>query len=105
MVKKHRLNGNNKKPDVLGLPKEEINFPLSYQLKAIFIDPDAEASHKNKLVATFDALQIKNKLKDQKLSKKGNYISFTYEVHLDNHKQMTTLYEALKKIEGLKFAL
>jgi putative lipoic acid-binding regulatory protein len=105
MVKKHRLNGNNKKPDVSGLPKEEINFPVSYELKAIFIEPSAQEMHKANLAKTFDALQVEYKLEDQKLSKKGNYISFTYAVHLDNHEQMTKLYEALKKIDGLKFAL
>jgi len=105
MVKKHRFNGNSEKPDVLGLSKEEINFPLSYQLKAIFVHPEQEELHKTRLVETFDSLKIQHQLKDNKLSKKGNYISFTYEVHLENKEQMNRLYDALKKIEGLKFAL
>jgi len=43
--------------------------------------------------------QSKNK------SSKGSYVSFTYEVTLNNRQTMNRLYELLKKIENLKFAL
>lgn len=57
------------------------------------------------LAKVFESLKIAHKLQDDKLSKKGNYVSFTYLVHLDNRAQMETMYEEMKSIEGLKFAL
>ncbi|MBN2614143.1 MAG: DUF493 domain-containing protein [Bacteroidales bacterium] len=105
-MKKHKLNGNQKKDQAsAAMNQEELKFPISYHLKAIFILPEKKEFYMDELAKAFDSLLIEHKLQNEKFSKKGNYVSFTYLVHLDNRVQMEKMYEALKMIEGLKFAL
>jgi putative lipoic acid-binding regulatory protein len=40
-----------------------------------------------------------------KLSSNDKYISFTVNVNIHSHDQMTSLYEGLKAIDGIKLAL
>ncbi len=100
------LNGKGSKKNILGIPKdEEIKFPVSYHLKVVMEDPDDEAKHLETLMEIFQKLDIKFNFHDKKLSSKGNYVSYTYYITLENKSQMDKLYSELKTIKGLKFAM
>ncbi len=69
------------------------------------IGTEDEDGNTKKLVKVFTNLQIEHKYLDKKVSSKGSYISYTYEVSIDSREQMNTLYAELKKIKELKFAV
>jgi len=66
---------------------------------------EKEESHKDDLVELFDLLKIRHNYQSKKVSSKGAYISFTYEITLVSRQQMDELYTGLKKIKAIKFAL
>lgn len=102
----NRLNGNNGWKPFPGLSqKEDLKFPITFHLKAVLEISTGEEKHKQNLEAVFKSLEIDYLFKNNKSSNKGNYISFTYRVKLISKAQMEQLYEVLKGVEGLKFAL
>ncbi|NOX85710.1 MAG: DUF493 domain-containing protein [Chlorobi bacterium] len=103
---KHKSgNGNGKFKTVSDFEGEEIIFPVTYHLKTVMKGIEKEESHKNDLVQLFDLLEIRYAYQSKKISSKGAYISFTYEVTLVSKQQMDDLYAGLGKIKAIKFAL
>ncbi|MBN2639033.1 MAG: DUF493 family protein [Bacteroidales bacterium] len=107
MKKNHQINGNghNKESFAKVQKEEQIKFPVSYHLKAIFLLPEKKEFYLDEMNKLFVSLEIEHKLMDEKLSAKANYISFTFLVHLDNKDRMDKMYAMMNEIEGLKFAL
>lgn len=108
MKKSHHLNGNGhskKSPINIENTEQQIQFPVSYPMKAIFLLPEKKGFYLDEMNRLFVSLTIENKLMNEKVSKKGNYISFTFLVHLNSKEQMHRMYGAMKEIDGLKFAL
>jgi putative lipoic acid-binding regulatory protein len=96
-------NGNSTNADSFN--DQKIEFPVTFELKAVMVADGDPAGNKKKLVKVFTKLQIKSRFVADKVSSKGTYISYTYTVTLDTKEQMEKLYEDLKGVEGLKFAL
>lgn len=102
----HKINGNNGHTPASGpLGNKNLKFPVSYHLKAVLEASLGEEADKQKLESVFETLQIAYTFHDHRPSSKGNYISYTYQVTIHNRPQMLELYEKLKSVEGLKFAL
>ncbi len=99
----NRVNGKGK--SINDLEGKEIEFPVTYKLKAVMIVADDEDGNTKKLVNVFTNLHIEHKYLNKKISSKGSYISYTYEVSIDSREQMNLLYAELKKIKELKFAV
>ncbi len=104
-MEKTKSNGNGKLKSMSDMEGKAIEFPVTFELKAVMQGTDSDTENKGKLVAVFDKLKIKNRYLDKKISSKGTYTSFTFEVSLNSKEQMDTLYVVLKDVEGLKFAL
>ena len=102
MVKKH-LNGNGKSTDPF--KDKKIAFPVTFQLKAVMVENGKNADNKEKLEAVFVNQQVTNQFVSDKKSSKGAYISYTYSITLTSKEQMERMYNDLKRVEGLKFAL
>lgn len=83
----------------------EIEFPVTFHLKAVMKGTNNDDENKQKLVGVFVKHGIEYQYSDKKVSSKGSYVSFTYQVTLTNHEQMKLLYDDLKKIKELKFAV
>lgn len=98
-----KTNGRAKTAE--DLKGQEIEFPVSYQLKAVMLATENDDDNKEKLAKVFTDLDITNKYLDKKVSSKGAYVSFTYEITLESKAQMDKLYEQLKTIKELKFAV
>ena len=100
-----KSNGNGKLKSMADIEGKTIEFPVTFELKAVMMGTDMDTENKGKLVAVFDKLKIKHNYRDKKVSSKGTYTSFTFEVSLNSKEIMDKLYEDLKNVEGLKFAL
>jgi putative lipoic acid-binding regulatory protein len=98
-------NGESSKNEAINFDGKEIEFPVSYQLKAVMVGTENDDDNKEKLVTLFKKLEIPYQYHDKKISSKGSYTSFTYIVTIDNREQMDKLYAELKKIKELKFAV
>ena len=102
MVKKN-FNGNGKNADPF--KDKKIEFPVAFELKAVMIKEGNSVGNKKKLEAVFLKQKVDYRFISEKISSKASYISYTYNVTLINKGQMEKMYDNLKKVEGLKFAL
>jgi putative lipoic acid-binding regulatory protein len=84
---------------------KEIEFPVTYELKAVMVNEDDMGESMKKLEAVFAKQKVVYKFVSEKISSKATYISYTYRVTLTTKLQMEEMYEGLKEIKGLKFAL
>lgn len=87
------------------LPKEEIIFPVSFELKAVFDATFADSENKQQLEILFTRLKVKNSFIGKKLSSKGTYISYSYKVTIVSKALLEQLYTELKQIPGIKTAI
>lgn len=99
----NKTNGNLKNPADLG--DKKIEFPVTINLKAVMEGTGLDEENKTKIVNVFSELGIKNSFQDKKVSSKGTYTSYTFEVVLNSKEEMENLYARLKNVDGLKFAL
>lgn len=84
---------------------EELQFPVTYDLKAVMTASPGDMENRKHLTNVFDELKIDYTYLNRSQSSKGSYTSFTYSVTLKDRETMSHLYELLKEIENLKFAL
>lgn len=84
---------------------EELAFPVTYQLKAVMTTALNDTDNKQQLINIFNKLDIKYLYQRKNKSSKGAYVSFTYEVTLNDRQTMNRFYALLKEIKNLKFAL
>jgi hypothetical protein len=102
---KHKSNGHHKPLSEKKTDSQKIVFPVTYELKAVMTNTTDDESNLAKLGAKLTEHQVDFKFQTKKKSSKGNYTSFTLRVTLLSKEQMDNLYEDLKKVEGLKFAV
>ncbi len=84
---------------------QELLFPVTYRLKAVMTAALSDTENKQQLINVFNRLGISYLFQSKNKSSKGTYVSFTYEVTLNDRQTMNRLYILLKEIENLKFAL
>lgn len=103
---KNGSKGNNSKKNIQGIPgNKKLKFPVSYPLKAVLENALGEEQDKKNLETVFVLQNVPYSFMEQRPSTKGNYISYTYKVTLQNERQLQALYDELKGVTGLKFAL
>ncbi len=83
----------------------KIDFPVTFQLKAVMDSTSSDDGNKEKINQVLNNLKISNSYVASKASSKGTYTSYHYQVTLVSKLQMETLYEKLKSVPGLKFAI
>ena len=99
-----KKNGNGKPhPDFK--KEQQIEFPVTFDLKAVMLGTTEDEVNKSRLEEVLSKGKILFRFLHQKLSKKGNYVSYTYSVTLQSKQEMDRLYSELKGVKGLKFAL
>ncbi|RLD85087.1 MAG: hypothetical protein DRJ09_13315 [Bacteroidetes bacterium] len=84
---------------------QNLKFPVTFNLKAVMTGTRFDDDNKQDIVSVFMKLDIAYTYLDKKISKNGTYTSFTYKVTLGSKNQMYKMYEELRTIENLKFAL
>ncbi len=96
-------NGGARSCNLFG--KESVNYPVNFDLKAI-IDAGIEMDiSKKSMEALFDKFKVPFHDWRTKSSSGGKYISYTVSVEIDSKKTLDDLYNDLKKLPGMKFAL
>lgn len=111
MAKKYNGNGKSSNKKLTGesnpidLKNQKIEYPVTYNLKAVMDGSIFDDDNKENLVKVFKELDIAYSYKDKKLSAKGTFVSFTYSVTIVSKDQMYKMYDQLRAIDGLKFAL
>lgn len=85
--------------------QEKLEFPVTFELKVVY-----ETIHnKNELMGNTEALldqcSVIFSYQSSNSSAKGNYISLTYKVTIVSQEQLNQMYEGLKELPGIKFAL
>lgn len=84
---------------------KKLKFPVKYHLKAVLEASQGEETDKQNLETVFKSQGVSYSFEGHRPSSRGNYISYTYQVTLQSKAQLEKLYEELKKVKGLKFAL
>ena len=84
---------------------EKINFPVTYNFKAMMDATIEDDINKQNIIDAFNKFGIEYLYHDKRLSSKGTYVSFTYKITILNRKLMYDFYNYLKEVRGLKFAL
>ncbi len=102
--KKSSDNGNNVSADN-AIQNAEIEFPVTFELKAVIDASDSDDDNKKKLTGVFNKMEVTNSYIGNKKSSKGTYVSYNYKVTFQNKEQMEKLYTELKSVPGLKFAI
>lgn len=83
----------------------KIEFPVTFELKTVLDASSSDKDNKKELSIVFDKLKITYSYIGNKKSSKGTYVSYHYNVTLQNKPQLDKLYSELKNVPGLKFAL
>ena len=104
MMKLHS-NGNGNLKKIEEIKQEPIIYPVTYDLKAVMDGTEETEVSKEKITKVLDNHKLKYHYKSKKHSSKGAYVSFTFHVTIESQKQMQNVYNDLKNIEGLKFAV
>ena len=84
---------------------KEIEFPVTYELKAVMVMEEGADENRKRLEAVFTKQKVEHHFISDKMSSKATYIIYTYSVTLSSKVQMEEMYADLKNVEGLKFAL
>jgi putative lipoic acid-binding regulatory protein len=96
-------NGGNDHGNVFG--DEEIKFPVNYDLKVILDNKGNTELHQDAIEVILNKNKVNFSNWRTRLSSNDKYISFTVNINIYSHDQMTKLYDGLKTIKGIKLAL
>ena len=84
---------------------ERISFPVSFELKVIMDATIPDKVNTDNIESVLKELDIPFKWLRNRLSSKGRYMSFTYKVTIGEYTVLEGLYQRLKTLPGIKFAV
>ncbi len=93
------MKGNGKET------KGKLEFPVNFNLKVVMELNDKPELMQDDIENLLDSLHIEHVFDSLKTSNKGNFLSYTFQVTLLGQLQMSNMYDALKNLPGIKFAL
>ncbi len=100
-----KFNGNGKELFEDLFRNEQLKFPVNFHLKVILDATIPDHVNRKEVEKVLDDLQIRHNSWKDKLSQQGRYISFTVNVDIVSSEQLHEMYDRLKDIPGVKFAL
>lgn len=87
------------------MTNETLEFPQSFSIKLIVENILTDKENKDNINSVLLSENIEGSNWKYKLSKEGKYLSYSVEVTLLDKEQMDRLYEKIKQIPHLKYAL
>lgn len=93
------MKGNGKET------KGKLEFPVNFNLKVVMELNDKPELIQDDIEKLLDSLHVEHVFESLKTSNKGNFLSYTFQVNLLGQLQMSNMYDALKNLPGIKFAL
>jgi putative lipoic acid-binding regulatory protein len=85
--------------------KQEIIFPQNFDIKVIVAASVPMEESKANISQVFSTCKSVHSFVSTRASTKGSYITYTYNIDLDSQEQMNAVYDGLKQVPGIKFAL
>lgn len=85
--------------------KQQIIFPQNFDIKVIVAATIPIEESKANISRVFSECQTVHSFVNTRASAKGSYITYTYNIDLDSQEQMNAVYNALKQVPEIKFAL
>lgn len=85
--------------------QETIEFPVQYTLKAVFQVTGPGDRHESGLIAVLTELSVPFGNISRRNSGAGRYISYSVPVTVKDRDVYERLYQRIKGLEGVKFAL
>jgi len=85
--------------------KEKLIFPQNFDIKVIVAASVPVDESRASISQVFSKCKVVHSFVSVRSSTKGNYITYTYNIDLDSQEQMDLVYDALKQVPGIKFAL
>ena len=85
--------------------KQEIIFPQNFDIKVILLASVPIEESKANISRVFSKCKSVHSFVSTRASTKGSYITYTYNIDLDSQEQMNAVYEGLRQVPGIKFAL
>ena len=85
--------------------KEKLLFPQNFDIKVIVAATVPIDESKANIGRVFSDCKAVHSFVSARASAKGNYITYTYNIDLDSQEQMNAVYDRLKTIPEIKFAL
>lgn len=92
-------------PIAMNEQEEKILFPQNFDIKVIVAAVIPIEESKANISRVFSDCRTVHSFVSVRASSKGNYITYTYNIDLDSQEQMNAVYEALKQVPEIKFAL
>ena len=84
---------------------ERISFPVDFDLKVIMDATIPEDTNAANIADLLQRLEIRNTFRKKMLSEKGRYMSFTFHVTIETYEMLKALYNELRTLPGIKFAV
>lgn len=84
---------------------DAVKYPVRFELKVIFNAESEEKIHRRNLELVLEDSNVKYLFKKSVTSAKGSFVSITSEVVLENQHQLHRMYEQLKLLPGIRFAI
>ena len=85
--------------------QEKLLFPQNFDIKVIVAACIPIEESKANISRIFSECQTVHSFANARASAKGNYITYTYNIDLDSQAQMNAVYDSLKNVPEIKFAL
>ncbi len=85
--------------------EKKVIFPQNFDIKVIVEASVPIDESKANISQVFSKCKTVHSFVSVRSSAKGNYITYTYNIDLDSQKQMNAVYDGLKQVPGIKFAL
>ena len=85
--------------------EKKVIFPQNFDIKIIVEASVPIDECKANISQIFSKCKVVHSFVSVRSSAKGNYITYTYNIDLDNQEQMNAVYDGLKQVPGIKFAL
>ena len=85
--------------------KKEIDFPINYDLKVILETEEEIDIQQRNLELVLEDAEVNYDFVKSQHSSKGNFVSLTMNITLNDKNQMGYLYHRLKLLPGIKFAV
>ena len=85
--------------------KEKLIFPQNFDIKVIVAAVIPIEESKANISRMFSECRAVHSFVSARASAKGSYITYTYNIDIESQEQMNAVYEALKQVPEIKFAL
>lgn len=88
-----------------GTLKPKFDFPVNFDLKVVMEMKFSLEENRQTLVCILDSLEIRHFEWRTRFSAERNYVSFSVNITLENQEKMDRLYEEMKKVSHIRFAV